>query len=136
LLLHSVAQAVFIIFALWLTSHQLLGCDKKARKSPAAFRRERAFRHAELSAQRYAALPPARKAMDAEKRNRKLLRRAKAAVSWAIVAEDFSQQEADGAILLALRRDATLGQDSERLHAAALSILKVATCQDRYPRVN
>jgi hypothetical protein len=31
--------------------------------------------------------------------------------------------------LLALRRDATLAQDSARLHEAALSILKVATCQ-------
>jgi hypothetical protein len=129
LLLHSVAQADFIIFALWLTSYQLLGCDKQARKSPAAFRRERAFRHAELSAQRNAALPPAKKALDIEKRSRKILVRTKAAVSWAIVAEDFSQQEAEGAILLALRRDATLAQDSARLHAAALSILKLATCQ-------
>lgn len=58
--LHSFLQVVFGAFALWAVSYQLLGCDKKARKSPAAFRRERAFRHAELAAQRYAALPPAR----------------------------------------------------------------------------
>jgi hypothetical protein len=113
----------------WYVVIHTLCFDEKKRKSPAAYRRERAFRHAEWAARRYTALPPAKKAFDAEKRNRKILRREKAAVSWAIVAEDFSQQEADGAILLALRRDAKLAQDSARLHAAALSILKVATCQ-------
>ena len=113
----------------WYVAIHTLFFDEKERKSPAAYRRERAFRHAEWAARRYAALPSAKKAFDAEKRNRKILRREKAAVSWAIVAEDFSQQEADGAILLALRRDATLALDSARLHEAALSILKVATCQ-------
>jgi hypothetical protein len=104
-------------------------CRDKGRKSPAAYRRERAFRHAANDAQRFAELPPARKTFDVEKRSRKVPARTKAAASWAIVAEDFSQQEADGAILLALRRDATLAQDGARLHEAALSILKVATCQ-------
>jgi hypothetical protein len=118
-----------VVALVWYAVIHTLFFDEKKRKSPEAFRRERAFRQAELSARDYAALPPAKKAFDAEKRNRKILRRVKAAVSWAIVAEDFSRQEADGAILLALRRDATLAQDSARLHEKALSILKVATFQ-------
>ena|ERR1700677_4559982 len=113
----------------WYVVIRTLLFDEKKRKRPDAFRRERAFRHTELAARRYSVLPPAKKAFNAERHNRKILRRVKAAVSWAIVAEDFSQQEADGAILLALRRDATLAQDSARLHEEALSILKVATCQ-------
>ncbi len=93
-------------------------------------RREKQFYKAAKAAQRYAALPPMVRVFDVEKRERKLLKRAKAAVSWAIVAEDFSHQEADGAILLALRRDKTLALDTAKLHEAALSILKTATCQN------
>ena len=92
-------------------------------------RREKQFYNSQRALQRYESLPPMVRVMDAEKRDRKILKRAKAAVSWAIVAEDFSQQEADGAILLALRRDKTLAQDTAKLHEAALSILKIATCQ-------
>jgi hypothetical protein len=105
--------------------------DRKARKkSPEVYRRERAYHRAERAATCYAALPAARKAFDAEKRERKMRKRAKAAVSWAILAEqNFSHQEADGAILLALHRDKTLAQDTAKLHEAALSILKTATCQ-------
>lgn len=92
--------------------------------------REKQFYKAARAAQRYAAVPPMVRIFDAEKRYRKQLRSAKAAVSWAIVAEDFSQQEADGAILLALRRDKSRAQDTAKLHDAALSILKIATCQN------
>jgi hypothetical protein len=92
-------------------------------------RREKQFSKGQRGLQRYESLPPMVRVINEEQRNRKILKRAKAAVSWAIVAEDFSQQEADGAILLALRRDNTLAQDSAKLHEAALSILKIATCQ-------
>jgi hypothetical protein len=50
-------------------------CRDKGRKSPAAYRRERAFRHAANDAQRFAELPPARKTFDVEKRSRKILAR-------------------------------------------------------------
>jgi len=105
----------------------LLKDDGSAQR--AKHRRAKQFYKAAQAAQRYAALPPMVRMFDAEKRERKIRKRAKAAVSWAIVAEDFSQQEADGAILLALRRDRTLAQDAAKLHEAALSILKTATCQ-------
>jgi len=92
-------------------------------------RREKQFYKSAQTAQRYAALPPMVRVFNGEKRERKMRKRAKAGVSWALVAEDFSQQEADGAILLALHRDKTLAQDTAKLHEAALSILKTATCQ-------
>lgn len=108
--------------------HSIVGEDKP-RRSPAEFRREKAFYKAERDAQRYAAIPPMIRMFDKELRERKNLKRAMRSVSWAIVSEDFSQKEADGAILVALRRDKTLGQDSTRLYDAALSIVRQATCQ-------
>ena len=119
---------LFAIVVFAIAFHSLV--DEPRRKSPAEFRRAKQFYKAEAAARRYAALPATARWLDVEKRERKILKRAKAAVSWAIVGEDFSQQEADGAILLALRRDKTLAGDSAKLHEAALSILKTATCQN------
>lgn len=103
--------------------------DTPKRKSQAEYRREKQFWKSQRALERYEALPPMVRMFDAEMRERKNLKRAMRAVSWAIVAEDFSQKEADGAILVALRRDKTLGQDSTRLYDAALSIVRQATCQ-------
>jgi len=51
---------LFAVFVLWMTFHAVF-IDRKERRSPAAYRRERAFRRAELGARRYRALPPVRR---------------------------------------------------------------------------
>jgi hypothetical protein len=127
--LHDVLQVGFVLFAIWLCSYQLLGCDKKARKSPAAFRKERAFRHAELAAQRYAALPPARRVVNEERRWARARRSALAAVSWALLGDQFNKDEIAGAVVKVLHRNRNLVFDHDALHRECLIVLKAATNQ-------
>jgi hypothetical protein len=128
--LHDVFQVGSVLFAIWLCSYQLFGCDKKARRSPTAFRRERAFRHAELAAQRYATLPPARRVVNEEKRWARARRSAFAAVSWALLAKDFSRDEIAGAVVLAVHQDREVVFDHDRLYESCLQILRRATLEE------
>ena len=104
--------------------------------SPGPKRKTREQCHNERLARRmvkraeYAERPEVKKRSEAaaERRATKERNRDRRGVAWALVAGGLaSQTEADGATILALRRDASLSQDPERLHAAALQVLRAAT---------
>lgn len=64
-----------------------------------------------------------------ERRWRKARRSAIAAVRWALVAKDFSQDEIAGAVVKVLHENKELVFDHDALHRACLSVLMAATNQ-------
>jgi len=107
----------------------ILSPSGRKRKSAQQYRMQKIARQNEKRLQRDA--QPARLKMNAARMEARIARernRDRRGVAWALVAGGLaSQTEADGATILALRRDASLSQDPERLHAAALQVLRAAT---------
>jgi hypothetical protein len=122
----QVALALIMIAAVL---NEVLGVGKASRKSPAAYRLERAAYRAKQAAKRYAAIPPMVKAIDQEKRWKKARRSALAAVSWALLADQFNRDEIAGAVVKVLSRNRNLVFDHETLHRECLIVLKAATNQ-------
>jgi hypothetical protein len=129
--LHSAFQLVFGIFVAWVASYQLLGCDRPARKSPAAFRREKALYVAERNARRYGSIPRARKAVNEERRFKLARAAAVSAIRWALVDAEFNRSEIDGSVIRVLHKNKALVFDPDALHRECLATLNRATCQER-----
>jgi hypothetical protein len=117
-----------VVFVFWATFHALF-IDQKPRRNPEVYRRERRHRQAEKTAQRYQRLPPMVRVINEERRWRKARRSAIAAVRWALVAKDFSQDEIAGAVVKVLHENKELVFDHDALHRACLSVLMAATNQ-------
>lgn len=122
----QVALALIMIAAVL---NEVLGVGKASRKSKAAYRLERqAYQYAAAS-RRYAKVPPMIKVIDQEKRWKKARRSALAAVSWALLADNFNRDEIAGAAVKVLHKDKALVFDQDALYKECLAALKSATCQ-------
>ena len=127
--LHDLIQVGLAIIMTCAVFNEVLGVGKASRKSPAAFRLERAAFRAKQAAKRYAAIPPMVKAIDQEKRWKKARRSALSAVSWALIGDQFSRDEIAGAVVKVLHRNRNLVFDHDKLHRECLIVLKAATNQ-------
>jgi len=122
----SFLHFAFAVFVFWATFHAVF-IERKPRRSPEAYRRERLQRQAENAAKRYAAKRPLFRVIDQEKRFKKARRSAVAAIRWALLAKDFNKDEIAGAIVLAVRKDREVVFDHDRMYEGCLKILQRAT---------
>jgi hypothetical protein len=121
-------HAAFVVFATWAVFHAVF-IDRKERKSPQTYRRERQFHKAERDARRLQYVGRIRRERDDEKRKKRLRRYAVVAVKWALDNGDWASREIAGAIIRVLAQNPALVEDHDALAAETHKVLRQATCQ-------